>query len=40
MHIIEFDHSSQFWQLVKEADPDYKKHREWLATHAPIIKVD
>jgi predicted metal-dependent hydrolase len=39
MHIIEFDHSSQFWQLVKEADPDYKKHREWLATHAPTIKV-
>jgi len=39
MHLIEFDHSSQFWQLVKEADPDYKKHREWLANHAPIIKV-
>jgi predicted metal-dependent hydrolase len=39
MHLIEFDHSSQFWQLVKEADPDYKKHREWLTNHAPIIKV-
>jgi predicted metal-dependent hydrolase len=39
MHLIEFDHSSQFWQLVKEADPDYKKHREWLANHAPTIKV-
>ena len=39
MHLIEFDHSSQFWQLVKEADPDYKKHREWLVNHAPIIKI-
>ena len=39
MHLIEFDHSSQFWQLVKEADPDYKKHREWLTNHAPTIKV-
>jgi predicted metal-dependent hydrolase len=39
MHLIEFDHSSQFWQLVEEADPDYKKHREWLTNHAPTIKV-
>jgi predicted metal-dependent hydrolase len=39
MHLLEFDHSSQFWQLVKGADPDYKKHREWLTNHEPIIKV-
>ena len=39
MHLIEFDHSHQFWQLVKEADPDYKKHREWLANYASVIKV-
>jgi predicted metal-dependent hydrolase len=39
MHLIEFDHSQQFWQLVREADPDYKKHREWLANYAPVIKV-
>jgi predicted metal-dependent hydrolase len=37
MHLIEFDHSHQFWQLVKEADPDYKKHREWLANYASVI---
>src|SRR3712207_9581677 len=34
MHLIEFDHSHQFWQLVKEADPDYKKHREWLVNRS------
>lgn len=39
MHLIEFDHSRQFWQLVKEADPDYKKHREWLTNYGSIIKV-
>ncbi len=39
MHLIEFDHSRQFWQLVKEADPDYMKHREWLANYASVIKV-
>ena len=39
MHLIEFGHSHQFWQLVKQADPDYKEHREWLAYHEPIIKI-
>ncbi|HKH86131.1 MAG TPA: SprT family zinc-dependent metalloprotease [Nitrososphaera sp.] len=39
MHLIEFDHSHQFWQLVKEADPGYKKHREWLANYSLVIKV-
>jgi predicted metal-dependent hydrolase len=39
MHLIEFDHSLRFWQLVKEADPDYMKHREWLLNYASIIKV-
>ena len=39
MHLIEFDHSRQFWQLVKEADPDYKKHREWLANYSSVIKI-
>ncbi|MDQ5875915.1 MAG: M48 family metallopeptidase [Thermoproteota archaeon] len=39
MHLIEFDHSRQFWQLVKEADPDYKKHREWLVNYSLVIRV-
>ncbi len=39
MHLIEFDHSNQFWQLVQEADPDYKKHREWLANYSLVIRV-
>lgn len=39
MHLIELDHSSLFWQLVKEADPEYKRHKEWLASYAPVIKI-
>ncbi|AFU59903.1 protein of unknown function DUF45 [Candidatus Nitrososphaera gargensis Ga9.2] len=39
MHLIEMDHSIRFWQLVKEADPDYKKHKEWLTSYAPVIKI-
>jgi predicted metal-dependent hydrolase len=39
MHLLELDHSPQFWQLVEQADPDYKKHKEWLASYAPVIKI-
>jgi hypothetical protein len=39
MHLIELDHSPRFWQLVKEADPEYEKHKEWLASYAPVIKI-
>ena len=39
LHLIEMDHSSRFWQLVKEADQDYKRHKEWLASYAPVIKI-
>jgi predicted metal-dependent hydrolase len=39
MHLIELDHSKRFWQLVSSADPEYKEHREWLASHAPAIKI-
>jgi hypothetical protein len=27
MHLIEFNHSRHFWQLVKQADPEYEKQR-------------
>jgi predicted metal-dependent hydrolase len=39
MHLIEMDHSSRFWQLVEQADPNYKKHKEWLVSYAPVIKI-
>ncbi|HEX7032344.1 MAG TPA: SprT family zinc-dependent metalloprotease [Nitrososphaera sp.] len=39
IHLIQLDHSPKFWQLVKDADPEYKKHREWLTSYAPVIKI-
>lgn len=39
MHLVELDHSPRFWQLVGAADPEYKKHREWLASYSPVIKI-
>ncbi len=32
-HLLEFNHSKRFWQLVAAADPDYKMHAAWLKTH-------
>jgi predicted metal-dependent hydrolase len=40
MHLMELDHSPRFWQLVKVADPEYKKHKEWLASYAPVIMME
>jgi len=39
MHLIELDHSPRFWQLVAAVDPEYQKHKEWLADYAPVIKI-
>ena len=39
MHLVELDHSPRFWQLVKEADPEYKRHKEWLVSYAPVVKI-
>jgi predicted metal-dependent hydrolase len=39
MHLVELDHSPRFWQLVSGADPEYKKHREWLGSYSPVIKI-
>jgi predicted metal-dependent hydrolase len=38
-HIAEMNHSKRFWQLVEFADPGYRKHKEWLEDHAPVIRV-
>ncbi|MGI0012142.1 MAG: M48 family metallopeptidase [Nitrososphaera sp.] len=38
-HLKELDHSEGFWDLVRAADPEWKKHKEWLSCYAPVIKV-
>jgi len=38
-HLKVLDHSSRFWDLVRAADPEWEKHREWLSCYAPVIRV-
>ncbi|MGI0038000.1 MAG: M48 family metallopeptidase [Nitrososphaera sp.] len=38
-HLSVLDHSPRFWALVQAMDPDYRNHREWLTSFAPLIKV-
>jgi predicted metal-dependent hydrolase len=33
-HLIEFNHSSRFWEVVANAEPNYKKHEAWLKAHS------
>ena len=34
-HLIEHNHSPDFWALVEEAEPNYKEHVDWLKEHGP-----
>jgi predicted metal-dependent hydrolase len=38
-HISEMNHSKRFWQLVGSIDPNYRKHKQWLDDHSPVIGV-
>lgn len=33
MHMKRFDHSPEFWALVENGCPEYRKHEAWLKTH-------
>jgi len=39
VHLVELNHSKKFWNLVGLADPDYKKHREWLHKYGSLLKI-
>lgn len=39
-HTVEMNHSGRFWSIVEKADPDFKKHRAWLAYHSPVIGIE
>jgi hypothetical protein len=38
MHLREMNHSSRFWQQVKQVCPEYEIARQWLRTHGYLLK--
>ena len=40
IHLIEFNHSRHFWNLVEEEIPTYKDCRNWLKTNGPYIRLN
>lgn len=38
-HLLEHNHSSQFWQLVATFDKDYQRHRQWLKQYGDYLQL-
>jgi len=36
-HLRHADHSSRFWALVEELDPEWRRHRRWLRDHGVAL---
>ncbi|HRK94260.1 MAG TPA: SprT family zinc-dependent metalloprotease [Candidatus Saccharibacteria bacterium] len=36
-HTVRLDHSPAFWQLVEQADPDFKLHRKMMKSYSPSV---
>ncbi|HEX3036731.1 MAG TPA: SprT family zinc-dependent metalloprotease [Thermodesulfobacteriota bacterium] len=39
-HLIEGNHTPQFWSIVSVQVPKYKKAREWLKEHGDLLESD
>jgi predicted metal-dependent hydrolase len=38
-HLLELNHSTKFWQLVKLSHPSYVENRTWLQKYGPFIGI-
>lgn len=38
-HLVEMNHSQDFWDVVHSLMPDYQNHRNWLKTHGAKLHV-
>lgn len=39
-HLIEHNHSDDFWNIVSVQLPNYNKAKDWLKSHGEILEVD
>jgi predicted metal-dependent hydrolase len=39
MHILEQNHSKQFWNHLGTVDPGYRNHKKWLSTYGSLINI-
>jgi predicted metal-dependent hydrolase len=39
LHLVEFNHSDNFWKLVEHAFPTYKDCRTWLKINSPYLQL-
>ena len=40
VHLKIKNHSKKFWQAVGEIKPNYRKNRQWLKDHGPLLTLD
>ena len=38
-HLVEMNHSSNFWNIVSSVLPDYKERKDWLKTFGPVLEI-
>lgn len=38
-HISEFNHSTNFWEIVKKYDPQYRNHIEYIRKHSDYVRI-
>ncbi|MBT5031764.1 MAG: M48 family metallopeptidase [Proteobacteria bacterium] len=39
-HLIHFDHSKPYWQVVERVMPDYRTHRKWIKDNGHLLTLD
>ena len=39
-HLIHFDHSKSFWQVVERVLPDYRTHRKWIKENGHLLTLN